>query len=88
MTSPSAPRGYRLFFTSEMGANSPQTLARGLPMRRIAIKRQTDLASFRRFATADRAVLRRAAVIASVKHLARRIVGNRLYQRLYERLPA
>ncbi|MBI3899532.1 MAG: polysaccharide deacetylase family protein [Gammaproteobacteria bacterium] len=78
--------GYRLFFTSEVGANSAAMFASGAPIRRIAIRQTTDLAAFQRFAGADTRTLLRASAIAGVKRIVRRLIGNRFYQGLYERL--
>ena len=81
-----AGAGYRLFFTSAAGANSPEAFACAAPIRRIAVKRNTTLSSFSRYAAAAPSALIGAAAIASVKQVVRYIAGNRLYQRLYERL--
>jgi peptidoglycan/xylan/chitin deacetylase (PgdA/CDA1 family) len=77
--------GYRWFFTSQAGANDAATFRAGAPIRRIPVKGHTDLATFRRLAAADRTVLTRASVTVSLKGIARRLVGNRIYQRLSER---
>jgi peptidoglycan/xylan/chitin deacetylase (PgdA/CDA1 family) len=78
--------GYRLFFTSAVGVNSPEAFTRATPIRRIAVKRTTTLASFTRYARAAPSALIGAAAIAGAKRIVRHIAGNRLYQRLYERL--
>lgn len=81
-----AGAGYRLFFTSAAGANAPEAFACAAPIRRIAVKRNTTLSSFSRYAAAAPSALIGAAAIAGVKRVVRYVAGNRLYQRLYERL--
>ena len=77
--------GYRLFFTSDVGANDPGAFERGGIVRRIAIGQGTSHKAFTRIAGADTLFLARATAVGGAKKALRRMLGNRLYHALYER---
>jgi peptidoglycan/xylan/chitin deacetylase (PgdA/CDA1 family) len=77
--------GYRLFFTSEAGANCPEAFAGSAPIRRLVVTERTGLETFARLVTAERAALMRVSMTVGIKTIVRRMVGNRIYQRVSER---
>jgi peptidoglycan/xylan/chitin deacetylase (PgdA/CDA1 family) len=83
---PGLATGYRLFFSSRVGANNGAALSDGGIIRRVAIRDGTSLAEFARIARGDRRWLARAQAIAGAKGIIRRLAGNRLYHAMYERL--
>ena len=58
------------------------------PLKRVAIRRNTQLDEFQRIIGQDSAWFRRKYVNSQVKLLARRVLGNRLYHGLYKSLSA
>jgi peptidoglycan/xylan/chitin deacetylase (PgdA/CDA1 family) len=78
--------GYRLFFSSRVGANNVAAFSDGGIIRRVAIRDATSLAEFAKIARGDWRWLARAQTIAGAKAIIRRIAGNRLYHAMYERL--
>jgi peptidoglycan/xylan/chitin deacetylase (PgdA/CDA1 family) len=83
---PGLAAGYRLFFSSRVGANNGAAFSDGGIIRRVAIRDVTPLAEFASIARGDWRWLARAQTIASAKGIIRRIAGNRLYHAMYERL--
>jgi peptidoglycan/xylan/chitin deacetylase (PgdA/CDA1 family) len=83
---PGMAAGYRMFFSSQVGANSAAAFSDGGIIRRVAIRDGTSLAEFARIARRDRRWLARAQAIAGAKGIIRRLAGNRLYHAMYERL--
>lgn len=77
--------GYRLFHTSRVGAHRLHAMTAGATVSRIAIRDATSVERAVAIARASPAVLLPAQVTAAAKALARHAMGNRLYQRLYER---
>ncbi len=77
--------GYRLFFTSDAGANRPEALARSAPIRRLVVTERTDPEAFARLVTAERTALMRVSMAGGIKTIVRRMVGNRIYQRVSEK---
>ncbi|MEQ1804454.1 MAG: polysaccharide deacetylase family protein [Burkholderiaceae bacterium] len=80
------PLGYRVFHSSRVGVAPGQPVQDGVILPRLAIRRDSGLPEVLTMARADRTWLLRAAAVASTKQLLRRVAGNRLYHRLYERL--
>ncbi len=58
------------------------------PLERVAIRRNTQLHEFRRIIGQDSAWFRRKRFNSQVKHLARRVLGNRFYHGLYKSFSA
>jgi peptidoglycan/xylan/chitin deacetylase (PgdA/CDA1 family) len=83
---PGLAAGYRLFFSSQVGASNAAAFCGGGIVRRVAIREATPLAEFARIARGDWHWLARAQAIAGAKEIIRRVAGNRLYHAMYERL--
>lgn len=83
---PGLAAGYRLFFSSRVGASDVAAYSDGSIIPRVAIRDATALAEFASIARGDWRWLARAQTVASAKGIIRRIAGNRLYHALYERL--
>lgn len=77
--------GYRLFHSSQVGALSPLALHVGQVLPRIAIRARTTQREFGAYASAQPLTLWRAQAAAACKGAARRALGNRFYQSLYEK---
>ena len=58
------------------------------PLERVAIRRNTQMPEFQRIISQDKMYFRRKKFNSRVKHLARRIIGNRLYHGLYKSIAA
>jgi peptidoglycan/xylan/chitin deacetylase (PgdA/CDA1 family) len=78
--------GYELFFSSDAGANRTAALKPGALLRRMAIRDDTEMVAFAGIAGAAPLTLARARAVGAMKTALRRIVGNRLYHALYERI--
>jgi hypothetical protein len=78
--------GYQDFFTSNVGVARARDFLNGLPIDRMAMKGLTPYSLFQRWVTNDTWSLTKAKGVADAKRLARRLLGNRLYHSLYERL--
>lgn len=80
--------GYRLCFSSQIGVwrGAPAHAFSVVP--RIPVRAEMPIEVYARYATADAALLARARAGYGLKHLARRVIGNRLYHALYERFSA
>jgi len=77
--------GYRLFHSSQIGALSPPALRAGQVVPRIPIRASTTQREFGAYANAEPLALWRAQAAAACKGAARRALGNRFYQSLYEK---
>jgi len=77
--------GYRLFHSSQVGALSPPAMRAGLVVPRIPIRASTTQREFGAYANAEPLALWRAQAAAACKGAARRALGNRFYQSLYEK---
>jgi len=77
--------GYRLFHSSQVGALSPPALRAGQVVPRIPIRASTTQREFGAYANAEPLALWRAQAAAACKGAARRALGNRFYQSLYEK---
>jgi len=78
--------GYRLFYTSETGVNTIDDFAGNGLIYRIPVKSGMDLGIFKKFIHADPRQLWIAGFLSGAKRMAKRILGNRLYHAIYERL--
>lgn len=78
--------GFRWFFSSEVGRNRPERFASGQPIRRVAIREATSAHAFGQLASGRGVAFWRAATAGRAKRGAQRLLGNRLYHSLYERL--
>ena len=58
------------------------------PLERVAIRRNTQIPEFQRIIAQEKVYFRRKQFNSHVKHLARRIIGNRLYHGLYKSIAA
>lgn len=77
--------GYRMCFSSRIGVwrgASPGSR----PVPRIPVRADTPIDLYARYAVADVGLLIRAHTGDGLKRLVRRIIGNRLYHALYEKL--
>lgn len=78
--------GFELLFTSETGANEDGEFRPGALVRRMPIRATTPLATFRAWARGEPLALWRAGAASSGKRGLRRVLGNRIYHAVYERL--
>lgn len=78
--------GYRLLHTSVVGAHPARPVAAGGTLARVAVKGGMPLQRFMAFAQARPSVMLRAQAVAGAKRGAQRLLGNRLYHALYERV--
>ncbi len=76
--------GFELFFSSEVGLNDAQAFESGAVVRRVAVRATTSLERFADIASGSRAHFFRAQAVARVKRKVRGVLGNRMYQALYE----
>lgn len=78
--------GYRVFHGSSIGTLAPRAVNPKAILPRIAIKATLSDADFVRFAAARRSVLWPAQAVGGIKTLARSVLGNAGYHRLYAAL--
>lgn len=78
--------GYRLLHTSAVGSHPARPVAPGAALARVAVKGGLPLARFMALAQARASVMLPAQTVAAAKHGVRRMLGNRLYHALYERV--
>jgi peptidoglycan/xylan/chitin deacetylase (PgdA/CDA1 family) len=78
--------GYRLLHTSTVGSHRARPAEPGAALARVAIKGGMPLQRFMDLAAARPAVMLPAQAKAAAKQGVRRVLGNRLYHALYERV--
>jgi peptidoglycan/xylan/chitin deacetylase (PgdA/CDA1 family) len=78
--------GYKLLHTSAIGSHPARPLAAGAVLARVAVKGGLPLPRFMALAQARPSVMLPAQAVAAAKQGARRVLGNRLYHALYERV--
>lgn len=78
--------GYRVFHGSGIGTLAPQAASSKAILPRIAVKAAMSDADFVAFATARRSALWPAQAVGGIKTLARGVLGNAGYHRLYAAL--
>lgn len=77
--------GYRRCFGSQPGVWESDALARA-PVPRVPIRASMTLPLFQRYARAERGLMACARASDTAKRWAKRMIGNRLYHAIYERL--
>lgn len=80
------PLGYRFFHTSRIGSLPARGATTHDCLPRLAVRRDTPVETVLAMARADAWWLARASAIGAAKQALRRVAGNSLYHRLYERL--
>jgi peptidoglycan/xylan/chitin deacetylase (PgdA/CDA1 family) len=78
--------GYKLLHTSTVGSHAARPFLPGAALARVAIKGGLPLQRFMDLAMAKPAVMLPAQAKAAAKQGVRRVLGNRLYHALYERV--